>query len=110
MKNYVQPGDNIPVAAPSGGTVSGNGYLIGSMFGVAAATADAGAEVNLATRGVYTLTKVSAQAWTVGAKVYWDDTNKNVTTTASGNTLIGVAVAVAANPSATGLVRLNASF
>jgi predicted RecA/RadA family phage recombinase len=54
--------------------------------------------------------KVSAQAWTVGAPIYWDDTAKLFTTTSTSNTLAGVAVAAAANPSATGRVRLNGSF
>ncbi|MFD2030608.1 capsid cement protein [Ancylobacter dichloromethanicus] len=39
--------------------------------------------------------------------MYFDATNKVATTTASGNSLIGVAMAAAANPSATGRVRLN---
>ena len=53
-----------------------------------------------------------SQAWTVGAKVYWDDTNKRCTTVATDNTLIGVAVeAVASGASDTiGRVRLNAAF
>ena len=58
------------------------------------------------------ITKVGSQAWTVGAKVYWDDTNKRTTTVATDNTLIGVAVeAVASGASDTiGRVRLNAAF
>jgi predicted RecA/RadA family phage recombinase len=54
--------------------------------------------------------KNSAEAWAVGDRVYWNDTNKNFTTTASGNTLAGVAVAAALNPSGTGRLRLNGSF
>ena len=38
------------------------------------------------------------------------DAAKLATTTATGNTLIGVALADAANPSGTGRVRLNGSF
>ena len=58
-------------------------------------------------KGVVTHAKVSAQAWTEGVKIYWDDSAKNFTTTSSGNTLCGVAAAAAANPSATGYVRLD---
>jgi predicted RecA/RadA family phage recombinase len=52
------------------------------------------------------------QAWTVGAKVYWDDTNKRCTTVATDNTPVGVAVeAVASGAGDTiGRVRLNAVF
>ena len=110
MKDFIKPGDMMTVPAPSGGATSGNGVLVGAMFGVAATTAAESAEVEIMTTGVHALAKTSAQAWTLGAKVYWDNTNKVVTTTASGNTLIGVAVAVAANPSDYGEVRLNGSF
>ena len=52
--------------------------------------------------------KVSAQAWaTVGLDIYWDDTAKKFTTVSTNNTLIGKNVATAANPSATGRLRLN---
>lgn len=53
--------------------------------------------------------KNSAEAWTPLAKIYWDDTNKVFTTAdgAGANTLAGIAVAAAANPSSTGLMELN---
>lgn len=107
MKNFRHHGNNTPVPAPAGGVLSGEGVLVGSLFGIASGDAVEGATVNIACIGVFELKKTSAQAWTVGAKVYWDAVNKAATTTASGNSLIGVAVEQAANPSATGLVRLN---
>lgn len=112
MRNYVQPGNNVTVIAPTGGVSSGDGVLVGSLFGVATGAAAEGAEVEIATVGVYELGKTSAQAWTVGAKIYWDSATKLCTTAAAAgaNALIGVALAAAANPSATGVVRLNGSF
>lgn len=107
--NFIQKGDNVVVEAPAAVT-SGDGVLVGSLFGVAQTDAANGVEVVLCTTGVYELPKVSAQAWTVGARVYWDDGADNATTTASGNTLIGVATTAAANPSSTGRIRLNGSF
>lgn len=109
MKNFIQAGEHLTVAAPYD-VSSGGGALVGSLFGVAAADAVSGADVVLCTEGVYALAKTSAQAWTLGAKVYWDNTDKVCTTTATSNTLIGVAVAAAANPSSTGTVRLNGAF
>lgn len=109
MKNYVQNGVNLTLPAPTN-VLSGAGVLIGSIFGVAAESALSGEDFDVVTRGVFELPKVSAQAITVGAKVYWDDTAKLVTTTATSNTLVGVAVTAAANPSATVAVRLNGSF
>ena len=109
MKNYLQPGNVITVTAPAA-LASGDGCLVGSLFGVACGTYIEGdADAELAVVGVFELPKVSAQAWTAGAKVYWNATDKACTTMATGNTLIGAAVKAAANPSATGIVRLNGS-
>jgi len=109
MKNYIHSGEFMTVTAPAD-VVSGAGVLVGSMFGIATHDALTGEDVEINTAGVVAINKKSAQAWTVGAKVYWDGTAKEVTTTSTSNTLIGVAAAVAANPSANGEVRLNGSF
>ena len=111
MKNYVQPGNTITLTAPYAVT-SGDGLLIGSIFGVAAGTAAVGEAVEAALTGVYDLKKVASQAWAAGDKVYWDNTAKEATKTTTSNTLIGVAVvAVAGGAGDTiGRVRLNASF
>ena len=106
MKNYVQEGDTLTVLAPYA-IASGTGFLIGSLFAVAVASAAIGAPVEGQMEGVFTLPKTSAQAWTVGVKVYWDDVNKCCDTSSAGNVLIGAATAIAANPSSTGTVRLN---
>jgi predicted RecA/RadA family phage recombinase len=107
--NYIQEGDNITVAAPSGGTTSGLAYRIGGLFGVAATTQLVGEDVVLMTEGVWELTKVGSQAWSVGDVVYWDDGNDRCTTTASGNYEIGVAVEAAGSGAGVvlGKVRLN---
>jgi len=57
--------------------------------------------------GLVEYAKVSAQAWTSGVKIYWDDTAKVLTTASSGNTLAGLAAEDAANPSSTGIIILN---
>lgn len=106
MNNYIQPGDVVDLTAPYDRS-SGEGALVGSLFGVAAADVASGATGAFKTMGVFDLAKNSAEAWTVGEKIYWDDTNKVCTTTATSNTLIGVALAAAANPSSTGRVKLN---
>ena len=111
MKNYVQPGNTLTLTAPYAVT-SGDGLLVGAIFGVAAGDAASGATVEAALTGVFDLTKVGSQAWTAGARVFWDDTNKRCTSVATDNTLIGVAVeAVAGGVGDTiGRVRLNGSF
>lgn len=105
--NLVQEGDLLTLTAPAAVT-SGQGVMVGVLFGVAQHDADSGAQVTLAIRGVYTLPKTSAQAWTEGAAIYWDPTPGEATTaTTAGNLFIGHAAAAASNPSATGAVRLS---
>jgi predicted RecA/RadA family phage recombinase len=57
--------------------------------------------------GAFTLPKTSAQAWTLGAVIYWDGTPCTTSDGSGANTRIGHAVAAADNPSATGVVRLS---
>lgn len=91
MKNFVQVGDVLDFTAPAGGVVSGLAYVIGVAFLIAASTAAEGERFAGVVEGVATLPKASG-AVTEGALVYWDNTAKNVTTTASGNKKIGYAV------------------
>lgn len=108
MKNYVQKGDTLSLIAPYALT-SGQGAKVGQMFGVAVADAAISTAVELKTCGVFELTKIGSQAWTVGALVYWDNTNRRCTTVASGNLLIGAAVAAVGSGAGetVGVVRLN---
>lgn len=107
MKNFIQPGDCMTFTAPGGGVVAGKGCKIGQLFVVPTTDTAAGLPFSGCVTGVFDLDKVSAQAWTEGALIYWDNAAKNCTTVSTSNLLIGAAAAVAANPSATGLVRLN---
>ncbi len=109
MKNYIQPGAVLSLLAPYA-VAAGVGCKVGSIIGVTSAAAASGAAVEVAVVGVFDVAKVSAQAWTAGLPIYFDDAAKLFTSVSAGNTLAGVAVAVAANPTATGLVRLNGSF
>jgi predicted RecA/RadA family phage recombinase len=106
MKNQIQDGEVLTVTAPYD-LKSGEGCLVGSIFGVASIDALAGQPVQIKRRGVFNLVKTSAQAWTAGGKVYWDDTNRRCTTAATGNTLIGANTVGAADPSDTGAVLLD---
>lgn len=90
MKTFVSTGEKIDVLAPADIT-AGAGILIGSMFGIAQNTALSGKNLVVITRGEVDMAKAGSQAWTLGVKVYWDNSAKVATTTASGNTLIGVA-------------------
>lgn len=107
MKNYIQAGDTVTLTAPSGGIASGGALLVGAIFGVAAFAAAEGDEVEAATVGVFELAKTAGQAFAQGDKVYFDSTAKTVTSTASGNKLIGAALVAAAGSEEVVRVRLN---
>lgn len=104
--NYVQDGDVLTLVAPYARN-AGEGAKIGSMFGVALNNVLISANGEFATEGVWDLAKTSAQAWSQGDKIYWDDTNHRCDNVSTVGMLIGVATAAAANPSATGRVALN---
>lgn len=114
MKNFVQMGNNLTLAAPYA-VDAGQGVLIGQIFGVAAGDADNGADVDISTVGVFDLAKVNTAIFTVGAPVYFDVSMKNCR---SGNdddsnsagdseALIGVAVAAAGAGATTVRVKLG---
>lgn len=107
MRNFIQKGETLTVSAPYD-VASGGGVLVGKLFGIACFDAKAGDDVEIKRTGVFDHAKTAAQAWTVGADVFWDNTAKVFTTTSTGgNTLVAKAVAIAANPSDIGRVVLN---
>lgn len=111
MKNLVKTGRVVSAIAPTGGCVSGNLYRINSLIGVATTDAAQGEPVELQVEGEFDLTKTSAQAWAVGEPVFAiAATNVLTNVPGTGNYLVGVATAIAANPSSTGRARLNGSF
>jgi predicted RecA/RadA family phage recombinase len=107
MKNFIQNGDMITVTAPVGGVASGQGILVGSLFGVAAFAAAEGTEVEIATVGVFDLPKDAATIIALGARVAWDDTAKQVALPGAGLFPVGVAVAAAWNGATSAKVRLD---
>ncbi|MCF6232089.1 MAG: DUF2190 family protein [Rhodobacteraceae bacterium] len=109
MKNFIQKGDSITVTAPAD-VSSGDGVLVDALFGVASGDALTGADVVLATTGVFDLPKVTADDLTFGKRAYWNAGTGEVTATVSSNKLIGVAVVAAGAGAATVAVRLNGSF
>lgn len=108
MKNFIARGDVIEITAAAPIT-SGQGVLIGSLFGVATGDIANGDRGNINLGGVYDLPKAPSQAWTVGALIYWDAANNRATNVASTDKLIGIAVAAVGSGAGEtiGRVRLN---
>lgn len=107
MKTFIQAGDVLEFTAPGGGVVAGTGVKIGDILVIPTVSAAAGEKFNGVRVGVVEHAKLSAQAWTEGQQVNWDNGNARFTTVTTGNFRAGVAAAAAANPSATGKVVLS---
>jgi predicted RecA/RadA family phage recombinase len=107
--NYIQPGDVLELTAPTGGVTRGAGVLIGDILVIPMDSAAVGEKFRGKTTGVFSHAKAASQAWTEGAIVYWDNTAKNFTTTATANRRAGVAVEAVAGGAGdtTGKVRLD---
>jgi predicted RecA/RadA family phage recombinase len=106
-KTFVQPGDVVTLTAPTGGVTAGTTYRIGNLLVVALVTVAQTLPFDGMVGGVHDLTKASGQAWTEGQNVYWDDTAKNWTTTATSNYYGGVAAQAQASGDVIGRIRLN---
>lgn len=105
--NYVQPGDTMTFTAPYA-VASGAGFLVGAIFAVALNAAASGAPVEGRVNGVWTLPKATGESWVAyTTKLYWDNTNKRLTSTASGNSYVGIAVQSQASGDTTGRAKLN---
>jgi predicted RecA/RadA family phage recombinase len=107
MKNYVQPG-NVLLFTAVAAVTSGDLVIVEDMVCVALQDADEGDVFSGYVEGVFDLEKASG-AIDQGAKVYWDASESEVTTTAESNTLIGHAAEAAASGDATAKVRLMQS-
>lgn len=106
MKNFLQEGAAITVAAPYA-VVSGDGVKLGMLFGVAAHDAGSGAVLEIVTAGVFRLPKLSTDVVTAGAPLYWDDTNRRLTITNTSNLFVGHATAAAGSGATTVLLRVS---
>jgi predicted RecA/RadA family phage recombinase len=110
MQNYLGDGDVLSLPSAPASLVSGQGLLIGAMFGVVLASVAQGQPFMLWLKGTYQLPKNASEVWTVGEGLYWDNTGLELTTVSAGNTRVGIATAPTVNPSNVGNVRLNGSF
>src|SRR5690606_26658653 len=104
--NFISNGDTMTVTVNPQGRKAGDPYIANSVFGIVAG--DIGVNgigvVNLT--GVYRLPKGSGVIGQ-GSTVYWDVAAQQITTSAAGNTLAGMAWKSAGLNDTTVDVRLN---
>lgn len=108
MKNFLGHSHDQMLTAPVA-LASGAGALVGAIFGVAKMNIAQGQRGPFSLVGKFELPK-DANAIGEGARVYWDNTNRVVTASSAGNTLIGVATAAALAGATVAHIRLNGSF
>ncbi len=92
---------------PSADVAAGEVLILGTMVGVAPVPIANGEPGTVEIDGEFLVAKVSTDEFAVGAVVYFNGTSNLATSTASGATLMGKAVAAAANPSTHVRVVLN---
>lgn len=97
--------EHIAAAAITAGDI----VLIAGGVGIALETVASGKKVGVVVGGQIQATPVIAsQAWTVGAKIYWDATPGEFTNVATANTLAGWAIRARAAADTTGDIKLLA--
>lgn len=108
MKNFVKIADTVTLNAPYAVT-SGQGLLVGNLFG--AASADAAINMPVETQLVGSLDfpkeTGTGMSFAQGALVYWDNTNRRMTTTSAGNKRVGAATVAATTSDTIVRVRLD---
>lgn len=82
---------------PGSAVAAGEVVVQGDLVAVAPSPIAAGETRSLCVRGVFDCAKSTGVAYTVGQLLYWDNTNKVVTATATGNKLLGKVVVAAAS-------------
>lgn len=106
MKNFKREGCTFEFIAQAD-VASGDGVMVGKLFGVSNFSVKAGEKGVASREGVYNLPKTNAQAWTQGDVLYWDGSKVTTSSNSGGYTKIGYADADAANPSASGDVMIH---
>lgn len=109
MKNFVSSGATLDFTAPGGGVTSGVPVKIGEAIVIPVVSAAAGETFAGAVEGVFDVpaaTHATDQAWTEGMVVYWDDSAKKFTKTASTNKKAGYAAAAKASDADVGRLKL----
>jgi predicted RecA/RadA family phage recombinase len=107
MKNYIRPGTRLPYTVAGTAIVSGEARLVGTLLGIATGAGAVGEVVEMVVVEVYSIPAVTLDVAAVGAKAYWDDAAKKITTTVGANTLVGTFAKAKINTDTTAEVRLD---
>jgi predicted RecA/RadA family phage recombinase len=108
MINFIKNGEFLEITAPAA-IDSGDGVLVGDLFGVAVTDIANGAKGNLALEGVFELEKATGDGGaTIWSPAYFDASAKKVTSTSTGNTQVGLFANAPGDTDTKALVLLDA--
>jgi predicted RecA/RadA family phage recombinase len=108
MKGYLNEGRNLTLPATAAALTGGQALKVGSLFGIVLSDAAIGDDYVIRRKGVMEgQPKDTAAPWAVGDILYWDDTAKKFTKTATSNLRVGYAVAAALQADTVGTVLLG---
>ncbi|TWU39327.1 DUF2190 family protein [Novipirellula artificiosorum] len=103
---FVQQGAAVDYT-PTEDTPAGTVVVQGDLVGITKHDIKANVLGAVSVEGVFDVVKDSAAAIGAGTKLYWDSTNSQVATTATGNKLLGKATHDAATGTETVRTRLS---
>ena len=108
MQNFIQPGQKVTFTA--GAAYSSGAFIqIGALVGVVendVANGDNGVAV---ISGIVELKKKSSQTWAQGDRLYWDDSDDELTNVATSDSYFaGIAAEAAGSSAVLGKVKMNA--
>jgi len=106
MKNFLQPGISIDVAAPAD-VASGKGVRLLNLFGIASTTVKAGEQVAIGTEGVYEVDKLVTDVMSVGQKLNWDNGNAELKLAGGDLDKVATVVEAAGNGATTVKAKLT---
>jgi predicted RecA/RadA family phage recombinase len=110
LAKYIQRGHEIDFI-PEADVAAGDVVIIGDLAGIAKLDIKAGTLGALALVGVFDIPKATGEgtAIAVGAIVFWDAENKQVTTTAGDNKYLGKTIIASGDDDANARVIINVS-
>lgn len=106
IADFVQQGDAVDFT-PDTDVPAGSVVVQGELVGITKHDIKAGRLGAICVEGVFDIDKDPATLITAGARVYWDATNNQAVTAATGNKLLGKAVLAAAVNTTAVRVRLS---
>ncbi len=107
MRTFIQKGNSIDYSNSGAAIAYHDVVPLGSRIGVAQSAIASGAVGAMEVTGIWEMDAETGVAWAIGDALYWDNTGKKLTKTASANTAAGWCTEVKASAAALGKVKIG---